>query len=90
MKYIVAIISFLFSFLGVWVLVTFPLGVFFPREDAMVIVGSGAGWRNLPGIGLGVVAGVVAWKVALRKEREKEAKKRACSRGGDSGAAMVA
>jgi hypothetical protein len=75
MRYIVALISFVFVWFGVAIVCGLIMLMLFPTQRP-VLVGIGMDWRNLPGTLLGVLAGAQSWRAALRKAREKDNKKR--------------
>lgn len=72
MKYIVAVFSFLFSWLGVAFVVGIAVSLLFPRKDGNTLVGLVLDFRNLPGNILGILAGVHSARVSLRPAKCKE------------------
>jgi hypothetical protein len=72
MKYIVAVCSFLFSWLGVTFLVGIVVSLLFPRKEGRTFVGFLFDFRNLPGTVLGILAGVYSARVSLRTSKPEE------------------
>lgn len=76
MKYFLAIVSFLFSFLGVAIIVGMFVLVLFSPNPQLAFVGVGLSWKILPGTILGFWAGIHSAQVALRSAEDKERKRR--------------
>jgi hypothetical protein len=76
MKYIVAVIAFVF----IWFAVSFLIGLIMLaiiRPDHPVVVGIGFDWINLPGTILGFLAGLHSAKASIRAANRKSEKKKA-------------
>lgn len=75
MKIFLAVFSFLFSFIGVAIVVGIVMIIVFPPSGSRAFVGVGIGWRNLPGTLLGLWAGIHSARVALRNAEHKARKR---------------
>jgi hypothetical protein len=72
MKIVVAVFSFLFSWLGVALLVGIVVNILFPPKGGNAFVGLALDFRNLPGNILGILAGVHSARVSLRPAKRTE------------------
>lgn len=76
MKYFLATVSFLFSFISVAFIVGLFILVLFSPRPQLAFVGLGLSWKILPGTLLGFWAGIHSARVALRESEDKERKRR--------------
>lgn len=74
-KYFLAVVSFLFSFIGVAIIVSSLMVVVFPPQEGRTFVGAGSEWRYIPGMLLGLWPGIHSARVSLRQGKPKGTKK---------------
>lgn len=76
MKYFLAMVSFLFSFISVAFIVGIFVLILFSPSPQLALVEVGLSWKILPGTILGFWAGIHSARVALRSAEDKEKKRR--------------
>ncbi|MHA3774491.1 hypothetical protein ACXR0O_23450 [Verrucomicrobiota bacterium sgz303538] len=70
-RYIVGIISFLFVWVGVAVILGIIMHLVFPTSGDRIGAGIGLDWRNLPGTILGILAGIQSFHRSIKDPKNK-------------------